>query len=77
MSRNYKAEKYKLYRSKERYTPEQREFLSRRTRPFLDAVGINRPITVLLQEAYLQGVRDAVDSMIFKEEIEKCTTRQQ
>lgn len=34
----------------------------RRTEPFLDHVGLNRPIAFLLQEAYLQGIRDAVEA---------------
>lgn len=43
-----------------RLSAEQREFLERRTRPFLDVSGMERPIVVLLEEAYLQGIRDCV-----------------
>lgn len=42
---------------------EMQSLVERRTRPFLDSVGIERPIAVLLQEAYMQGLRDAVDAM--------------
>ncbi len=42
---------------------EMRSLIERRTRPFLDSVGIERPIAWLLQEAYLQGLRDAVEAM--------------
>ena len=44
-------------------TEEMRSLISRRTRPFLDSVGIDRPLTMLLQEVYLQGITDAVDAM--------------
>lgn len=43
------------------YSSDQREFLERRTRPFLDGIGVGKPLVHLLQEAYLQGVRDTVD----------------
>lgn len=41
---------------------EQRDFLYRRTTPFLNRVE-DYSIGHLLQEAYLQGLRDAVDVM--------------
>jgi hypothetical protein len=44
-------------------TPELRAFLRRRTAPFLDSVGLDRPLTFLLEEVYLQGMRDAVQTM--------------
>lgn len=44
-------------------TPEMRDLLRRRTSPFLDSVGIERPLPFLLEEAYLQGMRDAVQAM--------------
>lgn len=47
-------------------TPEMRDFLRRRTFPFLDSVGVERPLPFLLEEAYLQGVRDAVQAMTEK-----------
>jgi len=41
---------------------DQLDFLNRRTWPFLDGVGLQtHSIQKLLQEAYLQGVADAVD----------------
>ena len=40
-----------------------RDLMRRRTSPFLDGVGLDRPITMLLQEAYLQGLTDAIDAM--------------
>lgn len=51
-----------------RLTFEMRSLIERRTRPFLDNVGIERPIAALLQEAYLQGLRDAIDAMEAKRE---------
>jgi hypothetical protein len=44
-------------------TPDLRAFLRRRTAPFLDSVGLGRPLTFLLEEVYLQGMRDAVQTM--------------
>lgn len=44
------------------FTPEMLDFLGRRTRPFLDAAGLDtRTVLHLMQEAYLQGIRDAVE----------------
>jgi hypothetical protein len=48
-----------------------RSLVERRTRPFLDHVGMERPIATLMQEAYLQGLRDAVDAMEHKREREQ------
>lgn len=40
------------------------DLATRRTRPFLDSVGLdNRPISFLLKEAYRQGIADAVEAM--------------
>lgn len=45
-------------------TPEMRDLLHRRTRPFLDWAGLStRPVSMLLQEAYLQGMNDAIDAL--------------
>ena len=49
--------------SEQRFSPEFMNFLHRRTEPFLDKVGLDKPITHLLQEAYLQGIKDAVEVM--------------
>lgn len=48
---------------KMRISFEMQSLVERRTRPFLDNVGIERPIAVLLQEAYLQGLRDALQAL--------------
>lgn len=40
--------------------PEFVRFIERRTLPFLDSVGLSRPLTQLLSEAYLQGARDVL-----------------
>ena len=45
-----------------RFNAETLDFLRRRVEPFLDRTGIQtRTPLALLQEAYLQGVRDATD----------------
>ena len=44
-------------------TPEVRDFLRRRTMPFLNDTGIDRPLSFVLEEVYLQGMRDAVQTM--------------
>jgi hypothetical protein len=46
-----------------RLTPEQADLLRRRTMPFLDSVGMGKPVSHLLQEAYVQGLRDAMDAL--------------
>jgi hypothetical protein len=44
-------------------TPDLQDFLRRRTTPFFDANGLSRPISFVLEEVYLQGMRDAVQTM--------------
>lgn len=44
-------------------TPEFQDFLRRRTMPFLNDSGMDRPLSFILQEVYLQGMRDAVQTM--------------
>lgn len=44
-------------------TPEMRDFLRRRTLPFLNDHGLSRPLSLVLEEVYLQGVKDAVQVM--------------
>lgn len=39
---------------------EMRDFLRRRTRPFLSYNGVERSLPFLLEEAYLQGIRDVM-----------------
>lgn len=59
-----KRERYFVSRDKDLVLTEgMRDLLRRRTRPFLDGPGVDRPITMLLQEVYLQGITDAVDAM--------------
>lgn len=45
-------------------SPEFRDLIRRRTLPFLDSAGIDRPLSLLLEEVYLQGLRDASDAMV-------------
>lgn len=45
-------------------TPEQRDFLRRRTMPFLDEFSLGtRTLELILQEVYVQGVRDALEAL--------------
>jgi hypothetical protein len=45
-------------------TPEMRGLLKRRTMPFLDQFGLEtRPISFVLEEVYLQGMRDAMQAL--------------
>lgn len=44
-------------------TPEMKDFLQRRTMPFLNQAGMAQPLSHLLEEVYLQGMRDAVQAM--------------
>jgi len=47
-----------------RYPPEITEFLYRRVRALLDQAGLqSRTLEHILAEAYVQGIRDAVDVM--------------
>lgn len=44
-------------------TAEMKDFLRRRTMPFLNDMGADRPLSLLLEEVYLQGMKDAVQAM--------------
>lgn len=46
-----------------KFTPELRDFLRRRTMPFLNNTGIDRPLSFVLEEVYLQGMKDALQTM--------------
>lgn len=46
-----------------RVSHEIADLADRRTRPFLDHSGLDRPLSTLMQEAYLQGIKDAVQAM--------------
>jgi hypothetical protein len=43
-------------------SPDITDLVRRRTMPFLDNVGLTRPLSDLLAEAYLQGMKDAVQA---------------
>lgn len=58
-----KAARYTARYSGLKVTSQDRDFLRRRTQPFLDSVGLDRPISMLLEEVYLQGLRDAADAL--------------
>lgn len=49
--------------SRTKVSREMDDLAGRRTAPFLDRIGLdNRPILFLLKEAYLQGLKDAVQA---------------
>jgi hypothetical protein len=49
--------------SGDKLSPVMDDLVRRRTVPFLDSVGLARPLGDLLAEAYLQGMRDAVQCL--------------
>lgn len=53
---------YKAGLTHHKLTPAMRDLIARRTAPFLDTHGCQKPLTHLLQEAYLQGMTDAVEA---------------
>lgn len=57
-----------------RLSREMLSLVARRTRAFLNGSGIDRPLSILMQEAYIQGMRDAVDAMEAKRERELETS---
>jgi hypothetical protein len=47
------------------------DFALRRVMPFIDTISIqSRPLSLIMSEVYLQGIRDAVDAMEHKAESE-------
>ena len=57
-------DQYHLYAGdRRRHSREIADLADRRTRPFIDHAGIDRPLSTLMQEAYLQGIKDAVQAM--------------
>lgn len=57
------GERYKCVGST-KVSPELRQLCERRVRPFLDTMGTStRSLEFLMCEAYLQGIKDAVDAM--------------
>lgn len=58
------ANQYHVYAGDRWRVPrEVADLADRRTRPFIDHAGIDRPLSTLMQEAYLQGIKDAVQAM--------------
>jgi hypothetical protein len=53
--------KYRARAMDVQFTSDERYFLWRRTIPFLDRIGLSKPLEHLLREAYLQGLADATD----------------
>lgn len=46
------------------FSSEMIDLMRRRTMPFLDGVGLaTRPLAQIVQEAYLQGIKDACDAL--------------
>lgn len=44
-------------------SPEWRDLLRRRTLPFMNHGGLQRPLAFVLEEVYLQGMRDALQAV--------------
>jgi hypothetical protein len=55
--------RYTASRAEVQPTRDQADFVERRVAPFLDRFGMGRPLTVLLQEAYMQGMRDTLEAL--------------
>ncbi len=46
------------------FSSEMLDLMRRRTMPFLDVIGLQtRPLADIVQEAYLQGIKDACDAL--------------
>jgi hypothetical protein len=45
------------------FTAEQRSLFRARTIGFIDGIGLDRPLSFVLEEVYLQGFRDAVQTL--------------
>lgn len=54
---------YTASRAETQPTRDQAAFVERRIAPFLDRFGMDRPIKVLLEEAYMQGMRDTLEAL--------------
>ena len=52
-----------------RLTADMRALVRRRTMPFLDMIGIDRPLSFVLEEVYLQGMRDAAQAITERDEL--------
>ena len=56
----YRAGREKVYP----FTEEMLDLMHRRTMPFLNGLALTtRPIAHIVQEAYLQGIKDACDAL--------------
>lgn len=63
MKRGPKVGNHYHVAGRSKVSPEMDDLASRRTAPFLDRIGLDsRPISFLLKEAYLQGLKDAVQA---------------
>lgn len=47
--------------------PHVADLARRRTQPFLDSIGMGKPLEVLMQEAYMMGIKDAVETMTIRD----------
>jgi hypothetical protein len=54
-------ERYFARASDLRVPYDTRLLIERRTEPFLDSVGMSRPLSTVLAECYLQGMKDALE----------------
>lgn len=57
------TETYRARLCKDELSPEMRDLIRRRTIPFLDSFGMDRPLSKILEEVYLQGIKDAVQGL--------------
>ena len=55
-----RLERYTAKYGNIRITAEMKDFMQRRTTPFLDKIGTGKPLDHLLQESYMQGMSDAI-----------------
>lgn len=62
----YKA---RMSRPQPKLSREMRVLIRRRTKPYLDSVGMDYSLQHLMEEAYLQGLRDA--AQVFEHEAER------
>jgi len=52
------------------FTAEMKDLMRRRTMPFLDVIGLQTvPIAHIVQEAYLQGLNDAIEALQHREQM--------
>ena len=52
------------------FSAEMLDLIHRRTMPFLNVLGLQtKPIAHIVQEAYLQGLKDACDALDHRDEV--------